>query len=142
MNVVEWHFGFHRPYIRNIKGRLDYRGIFGHCEAWGYTKDETWIFLDPQGLGFHVRVTHHFDDVHESWAARVALCDSILRLPAGDPSFGLPLHGPMTCASICGALVGIRALLPSTLKRKLLLKGAEVIHEAEGRSSRQKSAAS
>lgn len=142
MNVIEWHFGFHRPYVRNIHGRLDYRGLFGHCEAWGYTGDHTWIFLDPQGLGFHVRVTHHHDDVRESWQARIALCDSILRIKADDPKFAVPLHGPMTCASICGSLVGIRALLPSTLKRKLQAKGAEVIHEAEGRSKRQEGATS
>jgi hypothetical protein len=134
LNVVEWHFGFHRPYIRNIHGKLDYRGIFGHCEAWGYTEDETWVFLDPQGLGFHIRIAHRLEDVQDAWAARIALCDSILRIKADDPKFALPLHGQMTCASICGALVGIRALLPSALRRKLLRNGAEVIHEAERRS--------
>lgn len=136
--ILQWHFGFHRPYLRGLNGRIDARGWLGHCEAWGYTEDDTWLFIDPQGVGTKVRVMHRHDEVMAQLEARFALCDQILRMPAADPTFVFPLHGPMTCAAICGHLVGIRALVPAALRRKLLANGAEVIHgQAEGRSRRQ-----
>ena len=138
--MIELYFGFHRPYFRNLKGRIDPRGWLGHCEVWGCNEDGTWLVLDPQGQGCKILVTHRYDDVAAQLKARLDLCESILRIPAREPSFALPLHGPMTCASICGALVGIRALVPASLRRRLLAQGAEVVHEAEGRSPRQGSA--
>lgn len=126
-------FGFHAPYFRNLEGRIDPRGWFGHCEVWGVTDDDTWMFMDPQGAGCHILVTHHHDDVEAQLAARMDLCSHILRLPARTPAFAFPLHGMMTCASICGATVGIRAWRPAQLRRKLQAIGAEVIHEAEGK---------
>lgn len=126
--IVEWFFGFHRPHLD--KPTL----WFGHCEAWGFTEDETWLFIDPQGAGIKTLVAHRFDDVQVQLLARVQLCDLILAMPATTPTFRLPLHGPMTCASVCGSLVGIRALVPWTLRRRLLAKGAKVFHETEGRS--------
>jgi hypothetical protein len=137
--IVEWFFGFYSPWLRR-DGKLSLRGIFGHCDAWGFTAEGTWLFLDPQGEGVRVRVDHRHDEVKAHLEARFILCDSILRLPAVEPVFACPLHGPMTCASVCGALVGIRALLPWTLRRKLLAAGAEVIHEAERRPGRQEGA--
>jgi hypothetical protein len=128
VKIVEWYVGFYRPRLRNTNGRIDPGLWFGHCELWGYTTDETWLFIDPQRKGAHVRVTHHNDEVTEALSLRFCLCDSILRLPASDPAFRLPLHGAMTCASLSGAFLGQRALLPGTLRRKLLAKGAEVIH--------------
>lgn len=63
-------------------------------------------------------------------------------MKADEPEFTFPLHLPLTCASLVGSMTGVRALLPTTLKRKLLAKGAEVVHEqAEGRSIRQGSTA-
>ena len=125
--MIEWFFGFHAPW-RNPAG------WFGHCEAWGYTIDDTWLFLDPQARGSRIIVTHHHDDVLALLEARFARCRTIVRVPAGEPEFWLPLHGPMTCAAICGHLVGLRALLPATLLRKLLANGAEVVHGyAKGR---------
>lgn len=137
MNVMEWFFGFHSPSLRNLKGDLSYRLWFGHCEAWGYTSDDTWIFLDPQASGLKMRVMHRHDDVLANLEARHLICKTIIRIPATDPSFRFPLHGPITCASLCGNLVGIRALLPSGLRQKLLRNGGQIIHEAERRSSRQ-----
>ena len=85
-----------------------------------------------------MQVIHRFDDVHDAISARYALCRSILRLPAKDPSFRFPLHGPLTCAAFVGHIVGVRALVPTGLRRKLLALGAETIHEAtEGRPERQ-----
>jgi len=140
--IIEWSFGFFNPSLRNLQGRIDPRVWFGHCEAWGYTEDQTWLFLDPQGIGLRMRVMHRHDDVMDQLEARYALCDLILTMPAADPAFRFPLHGPLTCASICGNLVGIRALLPSDLRRKLQANGARISHEAtKGRSNGQSGAA-
>lgn len=130
--IETWFFGFHRPWLRNEDG-FSLRGALGHVEVWGYTVDDTWLFIDPQGKGSIVTVTHHHDDVIAHLSVRHTACETILRFPAVEPVFRLPLHGPMTCASICGHLVGVRALFPATLKRKLLAKGAEVVHAAEGK---------
>jgi hypothetical protein len=138
--MVEWYVGFHRPYFTK-NGRIDPRGWFGHCEIWGYTTDDTWLFIDPMGAGSIVRVMHRHDDVQDQLHARFALCALILRLPARDPAFRLPLHGMLTCASVCGHLLGVRALVPATLRRKLLANGAEVIHETERRPQGQSGAA-
>lgn len=135
--ILEWFVGFHRPALRNSTGRIDPRVWLGHCEIWGYTKDQTWLFLDPQGAGSMMLITHHHDDVMDQLEARYLLCATILKVPPEGRKFRLPLHGMLTCASMIGHLLGIRALLPSTLKRKLTAKGAEVIHDTERRSSRQ-----
>lgn len=132
--MIEWYVGFHRPYLRNDEG-WTYRGLVGHCEIWGYNEDGTWLFIDPQGRGSRIRVEHRHDEVQRHLTFRYALCTEILRLPADDPDFSLPFFGPLTCASLCGHLTGVRALLPSTLRRKLLAKGAEVVHEQAERGS-------
>lgn len=133
--ILEWYVGFHEPTLRNLQGRIDPRGWLGHCEIWGYTDDDTWLFIDPQGAGTRVRVMHRHDDVLDQLDARFAICAAILKIDGGDPSFRLPLHGGLSCASFCGHLLGIRALLPASLRRKLQRKGAKVIHEVEqGRS--------
>ena len=41
VNLIEVYFGFHRPYSSS------FRGWFGHVEAWGYTEDDNWLFIDP-----------------------------------------------------------------------------------------------
>jgi hypothetical protein len=127
--IVEWFFGFHRPCLRNLKGNIDVRYWLGHCEAWGYTADDTWVFLDPRSKGFKVRVMHRYDDVVDQLEAYYAICESIVKIKNDEPEFSLPPFTLMSCAAICGALVKIRALVPSTLKRKLLLNGAELVHE-------------
>lgn len=135
--MIEWYVGFHRPCVRNLESRIDPRLWLGHCEIWGYNEDGTWLFLDPQSSGTKIVLTHLYDEVHDQLSARYALCEIILRLRADEPAFPFPLHIPLTCASLIGSITGVRALLPSTLKRKLLAKGAEVVHEqAEGRSGR------
>jgi hypothetical protein len=137
--MIEWYVGFYRPYLRDTEGRLSVRGLLGHCDIWGYNDDGTWLFIDPQSHGTRVLVAHAYDEVQAQLSARFALCDSILRLPADPPEFRFPLFGLMTCAAICGHITGVRALLPWGLHRKLLAKGAKVVHgqEAEGRSERQ-----
>lgn len=129
--ILEYFVGFYHPTLRNLEGKIDPGLWLGHCEIWGYTSDETWLFIDPSRSGVTVRVTHHYEEVSRHLAFRGGLCDIIVRIPADDPKFRFPLHGMMTCASICGGLLGIRALFPWTLRRKLLAKGAEVIHGQE-----------
>ena len=127
------YFGFYAPYFAK-DGRLHPEGWFGHCEVWGY-EDDTWTFIDPLASGLMIRSVFKHDDVMDQLNARFALCDTILRMEAPGRQFLFPLHGMMTCAAICGSLVGIRALLPATLHRKLVRAGAEKIHDAERRSS-------
>lgn len=128
--IREWFFGFHDPVMKEPAM------WFGHVEVWGFTEDETWMFMDPQGKGTKIVVAHKYEEVSAQIGARLSLCDLILSYKT-DKEFSIPVHGIMTCANICGSLVGIRALVPSTLRRRLLAQGAEVIHEAEGRSRRQ-----
>ncbi len=132
--IETWFFGFYAPAFRNTEGRIDPRLWFGHCEAWGANADRTWVFIDPQGKGMIVRLEHRHDDVMDMLQARSELCAAILQIEGGDPNMRLPSHGIMTCAAVCASLVGLRALLPGTLKRKLLRNGAKVIHETERRS--------
>jgi hypothetical protein len=134
MSLVEVYVGFYKPGWRNAEGRVDPRCWLGHCEMWGYTSDQTWVFLDPSGRGVKVVVTHHHDEVIDTQQARFELCDTILRIPYTG-TFSVPPLNILTCASFIGAFLGIRALVPGTLRRKLLAKGAEVIHEnPQGRS--------
>lgn len=138
--ILEWYFGFHAPSFRNLEGRIDPRLWFGHCAAWGYNEDDTWVFMDLQGKGLNFTAIHRYDDVVDNLAARYEICSLILKMPNNRKDFRIPVHGLMTCAAICGALVGIRALFPATLAVKLRKHGAEVIHEAEGKSRGQDSA--
>lgn len=116
-------------------------GWFGHVEIWGYTDDETWLFIDPQGTGTKVLVIHRYEDVMDQLNARFSLCDLILRVPASSAKPMFPIHLPLNCASLVGHMVGVRAFAPAGLRRKLLAKGAEVVHEnPERRSSGQGSA--
>lgn len=121
-----WFVGFYAPYWRDLNGKLTLRGIFGHCEIWGNNGD-TWVFIDPKSDKTTVQVLHRYDDVRYALLARETLCHTILRAP--EPrDFTMPIHGLISCAAICGSILGVRALLPSTLHRKLQAKGAKVIH--------------
>lgn len=137
MNLSTIYFGFYNAGFRNHEGLIDPRCWFGHVEVWGHTDDSDWVFIDPAGMGMKILVLHHHDDVVDALTWRMNACDCVLRLPCQAPSFRVPLHGMMTCASIAGQIASVRALLPSTLKAKLLLKGAEVINEkSEGATGR------
>lgn len=132
--IVQWFVGFHSRYARSASGSLTFTGLWGHCEIWGYTIDDTWVFIDPQGMkGTSTYVTHLYDEVLAQIEARFALCETILTVPAPQNVNFFPAFPPMTCASIAGHFLGVRAFTPSGLKRKLLRNGAEIVHEAEGR---------
>lgn len=119
--ITGWFFGFTKPWRHP-------HGWFGHVEAWGRDEDGSWVFIDPQSTGSRVEIFYRFEDVEDVLTLLNTRCDTILWLPNPVGTFRVPIFGPMTCASICGSLVGIRALAPAGLRRKLLAKGAEVVH--------------
>lgn len=131
MNLEEVYFGFHAPSLDPITSLL------GHVEVWGYTADETWVFINPEHDRLKVAALHRYDDVTDAVARRFHHCRSILRLAPGDRALRVPLFPPMTCAGVCGHLVGVRAFTPWGLRAQLLRIGAEIVHEkpqgAEGR---------
>jgi hypothetical protein len=127
--ITGWFFGFTPPW-------RDVHGIFGHVEAWGCDADGSWVFVDPRSTGLQIAVAYRYEDIEDLLAMQNERCSEILWMPQVIDKFQFPVHGPMSCASICGSLVGIRALFPWTLRRKLLAKGAEVVHgKAKGRES-------
>jgi hypothetical protein len=130
MILLEAYVGFHRPRFRDEEGKIAPRAWFGHVEIWGYTRDNAWLFFDPQASGVHIAITHHHDEVNDMLCTKLAQCSLVLRAIPIEDGFRFPLHGHMTCASIIGAMLGQRAWLPAGLRRKLLRNGAEVIHDA------------
>jgi hypothetical protein len=137
MNILTWYFAFYPA-----KGPFSKAGTlystFGHVEAFGYTKDDTWLFFDPQGRRTHIHVTHLHDEVETLMTAKYIDAQSILRIPANDHRVINPLRGPLTCVSQCAALMGWRAYTVAGLHRKLLRNGAELIHgkQTKGRERR------
>lgn len=132
--ITGWFFGFSKPWLHP-------HGMFGHVEAWGCDEDRSWVFVDPRGAGTRVEVFFRYEDVEDVLTVMNTRCDLILWMPQPVGIFRVPLFPPMTCAGICGSLVGLRALVPWTLRRKLLANGAEIVHEgAKGRPGRSRSA--
>lgn len=131
MNVLEWYFAFHAPH------RETWWGMFGHVEAFGYTRDDTWVFIDPEYQGIKVFVTHLHDEVEEQLARRFLPNSLVMRLDRWDRA-RLPPAIPFNCASVCAGLVGLRAYTPWGLRRSLLRNGAEIVHAGtKGRPERQ-----
>lgn len=119
MHVIEWYVGFRKPHRNSFVGR------FGHVTAWGYTMDDTWIFLDFNRTQLDMAITHIHDEVTWMIAQQLEQSELVLKLPpAGHRR--MPVL-PMTCASTIGHLVGVRAWTPWGLKRKLLAQQAEIV---------------
>lgn len=137
MELIEIFYAFHPPVpIRELRRRReDWRCVLGHVQAYGYTVDETWLFFDPQGVGSSVRITHLHDEVLDQIATIRCTADLVLAFKPNGRKFRVPIHPPMTCATQCGALAGLRAWTPWGLKRMLLREGAEVIYENSERGS-------
>lgn len=124
MQPVEVYFSFHPPHKRTIWGRL------GHVQAFGYTADETWFFLQPTAHRTHLAITHRHDDVEALMAEEFAVARRIIKTSTVLENRFPPMI-PLNCVSECGALVGIRAFTIRGLERKLLQNGGIVIHESE-----------
>jgi hypothetical protein len=129
-----WYFGF---YDRT----QDPLRWWGHCDAWGVTKDDTWLFLDPNRTGTHVQVAHIAEEVEYLMALRLAAAREVILYRAPRSLLSVPPLSLHTCASICGSVVGLRAWTPEALKRKLLRNGGEVRHENPSRRSEGESPA-
>jgi len=117
-----WFFGF---YSRT----RDPMRWWGHCDAWGVTKDDTWLFLDPNRTGLHVEVAHVAEEVEALLAMRIQCAEQIIRYEIPRRTWSLPMMAPGTCAAICGAAVGLRAWTPAQLRRKLLKSGGVLHYE-------------
>ena len=130
--ITGWFFAFYRPW-------RDWHGLFGHVEAYGCDENRSWVFVDPRSTGLQITCLYKFEDVEDAITLINQRSNSILWLPNSTGEFRLPAYGPMTCAAVCGSLVGLRALSVGGLHRKLLAKGAEVVHGqgSEGRPARQ-----
>ena len=130
MNVIEWYVGFWPRTSLRSAIRTRAWTAFGHVEAWGYTRDETWMFFDPRHDGTIIRIAHAHDEVEALLADKLLNCVSVLKTPYFGASIGLPFHPMMTCASQVGHLLGIRAYAPRTLHRILRQNGAMEIKDA------------
>lgn len=137
MKLVEVYFGFHDRDTLRAAWRKRSWTFFGHVEAWGYTRDGTWAFLDPAAAGSTLLVTHHADEVDDLLAARFEVCVSILRVAPPERKLRHPLHPTMNCASQCAHLVGLRAYSPWGLRRMLLANGAVEVQDARSEGERE-----
>lgn len=121
MQVLEWYVGFWPPVSRPLWARL------GHVDIWGYTEDDTWLFIDPRFFGTEIVVTHHHDRVDNLLAFRFANCTEIWRTRRTcDLTF--PVIAPFTCVSLVGHVLGFRAFTIAGVRKKLRETGAECIH--------------
>lgn len=130
MLVHEWYFGFHGPHDKDFWSR------FGHVEAWGYSLDQSWIFLDPTRSGVETIVTSDPDLIDDVMAIKFAKADLVIRVSEW-PQNPRPPITVLTCASFCAHLVGLRAFTLRTLKRNLLAIGGEIIHDAKADSGQR-----
>lgn len=122
--ILEWYVGFHAP-VRAWSWT-----VFGHVEAWGYTRDATWLFFDPQAIGTKIYVTHHADEVDELMARRMEACATIYKLAPPQTKIRLPFHPTMNCVTQTAHLLGLRAYSPWGFRRILLAHGAkELVYE-------------
>jgi hypothetical protein len=130
-NLVEIYVGFHPP------SRESMATIFGHVEAWGYTDDQTWVFIDPCRARTTVTAVHRHDQVEEMLAYRFAACSEIWRT-SKVRDMRLPPLVPLTCIGVVGTMIGCRAFTFRGLRGKLRKIGAEKIHaRPKGRSRGQ-----
>lgn len=133
MELIRVSVAFHErsrvPEI--IRGKESWRTVFGHVSAYGYTRDDTWLFFDPKAEGTSIRICHRHDEVLDQLAAVRATARRILSIEPLRSALRVPWHPTMNCASQCAALLGLRAYTPWGLERMLLAKGASIIHESE-----------
>lgn len=140
MQPVEIYFAFQKP-ASFRDGLRDIPTLLGHVEAFGYTVDDTWFFLDPNRKVAHLRITHHHDDVERIMAEIIARSYLVLRVEPGR-ELRFPPVQVYSCAAVCAHLVGLRAFTPRGLIRKLrAINATEVKNEdaedAQGGQGRQ-----
>ncbi len=119
-NVKVWYFAFHPP------GKKDWLQRWGHVDAFGMSASGAWVFLLPERRRIKIFVENHPPTIDIMFADLLSRTD-VLRVET-QRDFNLPPINMHSCASICGALVGIRAFTPHGLRKKLLRNGAERIN--------------
>lgn len=124
MTPVELYVGFWRPHRRSMWG------VLGHVEVFGYTRDQTWFFLDPRAPVTDIIVTHHHDEVEALLSHRFANCAEVWRL-SERRTLRVPLLGPFNCVTTVSAVLGVRAYTMRGLRRRLRAIGAERIAQNE-----------
>lgn len=129
--MIQWYVGFYDPAPTSFWAR------FGHVEVWGYTKDDTWVFMDPRSDMLRIEVTHLHDEVEAHLAHRYANCGEIWRL-SDRGKLRIPVIAPFFCIPFVGHVLGLRAFTFSGLRRQLRRNGAECIYENPERRSRRK----
>lgn len=116
-------------YVAFYPRRRDLWSLLGHCDMWGATRDDNWVFIDPARRGMQVQVVHKAEEVELLMTLRLGEAESVLRLEQHqiDRRWTIPLIAPATCASVCGATLGLRAWTPAALRRKMLAIGAQEV---------------
>lgn len=125
--MIKWYFAFYPPALPFTEGGSFY-SMCGHVKAFGYNKDNTWLFFDPRHDRSVIQIAHRPEEIKDLMAECLEDAEVVLRIPA--PSTGLinPYRGPFTCVSQCAALMGWRAYTLRGFQRKLRANGAKVIH--------------
>lgn len=135
MPVAEIFVAFHRPRgWRYLRRSRDWPSCFGHVEAFGIMLSGDWFFIDPSRRRMNLDIEHRHDEVQEMILDIHERADLILSVePVQGPL--LPPICPMTCASVIGHLVGVRAFTLGGLERSLRRIGANEVKNAgpEGR---------
>lgn len=127
MHVDEMFFAFTHPKWERIW--QDPLMVFGHVQAFGFTEDETWLFVDPVRTGLDIRIMHRHDEVEARITHVAAQADALLMLEA-PRKMRIPPFVPATCVGVCGYMAGVRAFTPTGLERKLRAMNAkDVLHE-------------
>ncbi|QDP64853.1 MAG: hypothetical protein Unbinned5081contig1001_10 [Prokaryotic dsDNA virus sp.] len=120
MNVVEFYVFFHPP-------KRSLTGCMGHVEIAGYTDEDDWVFINPSAKGTLIDVLYKKDDV-EIWLWSLFENTQVFRTRKIGKG-GITLMPLMTCATMIGHILGVRAFTPWGLKRQLRQNGAEVIYD-------------
>lgn len=120
MQVVEWYFAFYKPTTASIWQ------IFGHVSIFGYTDRDTWVFYDPERRKPNFVVTYNKGQIEDEIARQFALADEIIRMKPVTREYRLPPLMPITCASLCASMAGLRAFSVWGLRRKVLANNGEV----------------
>lgn len=136
MDAVKTFFAFHkRPSMRDLwSGAESPWSTFGHVSAYGFTRDNTWFFFDPQRVGTKLQITHHHDEIDERLTSIFILCDEVYCTDYQGKLWFPPVL-PMNCVMQCAHLIGTRAFTPNGFRQKLRGIGAERIHAGTTRES-------
>lgn len=127
---LTWYFSIHDPQIN------DPRRWLGHCDLWGVTRDDTWFFLCPRHNGFHVLVAHKAEEVDALWAMCLHGAARVYRYEKPQIERAIPPIAPLSCASICAHVLGLRAWTPHGLEQRLVRNGATQIWNASDENKR------